>query len=84
MKHHLPSAVRRLLLLAAASFALLLTARAQAPFEVRFENDAQGKWLVYPTVPGWHYRIESGYGTAEADFTFVTGSFRYDNGSERR
>ena len=76
----------RLLFLAAAAVLSLLPAHATEPpfFEARFENDAEGTWLVYPTIPGWHYRIEASPTTADASFAFVPGSFCYGNGADRR
>ena len=68
--------------------ALLLPApsRATEPaaFEARFENDTEGTWLVYPTIPGWHYKIETSPTSAGADFDYLPGSFRYGDGQDRR
>jgi len=55
-------------------------ARVRGPVE----NDAEGTWLVYPTLPGWHYRIEGSPSPAGGDFTYVPGSFRYGGGQDQR
>ena len=56
---------------------------AQDPFAARFENDTDGTWLVYPTVPGWHYKIEGADTPNNADFALVPYTFRYGNGQEQ-
>jgi hypothetical protein len=53
-------------------------------FEARFENDAEGTWLVYPTIPGWHYKIESSPSPDAGDFSYLPGSFHYGDGQALR
>jgi hypothetical protein len=48
--------------------------RAAEPFEAQLEKDEKGAtWLVYPTKPGWHYKLESSPTTATGNFTLIGG-----------
>ena len=73
-------------LLCGAVLLLPQPAHATEPpaFEARFENDGDGTWLVYPTIPGWHYKIEASPTLDDASFTYLQGSFRYGNGQDQR
>jgi hypothetical protein len=73
------------LLLTALLSLLFLTSARSEEFLARMEADASGRWLVFPTVPGMHYVIESAHTLGPgAIFTPVTGGYHYGNGTERR
>ena len=81
----LPLLCRRLCAVAVWPLLMLSAVRADGePFVARFETDATGTWLTYPTVPGWHYKVESSPTLEEDDFTFVPSTFSYGNGTVRR
>ena len=89
MHSRLPSTLRRLLHF--AGFLLTLGAgQAQSPFEARFETDAQGTWLVYPSSPGWHYTVQYSTdltldpNTDELAFTNEPDGYGYGIGSDLR
>lgn len=49
------------------------------------EQDIDGAtWLVYPTKPGWHYKVESSTTTGAATFSTVPWYFSYGDGNEHR
>ena len=77
-------------LLSALFGGLLSMATAQQPFVARFETDANGVWLVYPSEPGWHYTVQYTTEMAldpdseEIAFTDESDGYGYGTGGDLR